>query len=312
MQRQIEALTMLLVLLGASGRAAEPQDLRVALEIVPATTLPGIPVRFRFTFENPGTLPAALPPQGLVVATDDGGHSFLVWPRPIWLDDFWKGPIPAGGSASVELRPRGSFNEGFFVEELRLHRPGEFRFHVVAGKFPGDEEGFFSIPDTGIRSSDVTLHVIEPVGVDLDAWREIARNRQGEWIRVWDSANPALAARIVRQYPDSQYAGWIAASGISQTAHESAELLRWWLSRVNRDEYTEARELRLALFDDTAARQWTQISDAEVLCHVRSARALLEKLKNSKDPYVASHARQQLLEVAQTEETVRERGPRVP
>lgn len=313
--RHTAASTILLVLLAVPSRGAEPQDLRVALEIVPTTTLPGIPVTFRFTFTNPGTLPAALPPQGLVVATDDGGHSFLVWPKPIWLDDYWSGPIPAGGSAIVELRPRGSMNEGSrFVEELRLNRPGEFRFHLIAGKFRGQEEGFFSIPETGIRSSEVTLHVIEPVGIDLDVWRELSKNRPDQWVRVWfpSAAGWALAARIVRQYPDSQYASWIAASGISETAHESAELLRWWLGRVNRDEYTEARELRLALFDDIAARQWTQISDVDVLRHVRNARALLEKLKDSKDRYIASLARQQLLEVARTEEIVRERGPRVP
>lgn len=315
MRRHIGALTILLVLLGVPCRGAELEDLRVALEMIPPTTLPGIPVTFRITFTNPGTLPVAVPLQGLVVATDDAGHSFLVWPKPIHLRDFRSSPIPAGGTAVVELRPRGSFNDGsLFVEEPRLNRPGEFRFHIIAGKFRGNEEGFFSIPDTGIRSSDVTLHVIEPVGVDLDVWRELSKNRREEWTSVWE---PTLegwtrSTRIVRQYPDSQYAGWIAASGISETAHESAELLRWWLSRVNRDGYTEARELSLALFDDTAARQWTRISDVEVLRHVRSARALLEKLRDSKDPYIASLARQRLLEVVRTEEIVRERGPRVP
>ena len=54
-----------------------------------------------------------------------------------------------------------------------------------------------------------------------------------------------------------------------------ASALRVWLSRVNRDEYTEARELRLALFDDGAAREWTQIKDEEVFRHTQNARALL-------------------------------------
>src|SRR5207249_2947223 len=150
----------------------------------------------------------------------------------------------------------------YFVGEPRLHRPGEFRFHLVAGKFRHQsEDGEFGTSESGIRSSEVTLHVIEPVGIDLDVWRELSKNRPDEWVRVWfpSTAGWALSARIVRQFPDSQYAGWIAASGVSQNAHENAEALRGWLSRVSRNEYTEARELALALFDDTAARQWTQI-----------------------------------------------------
>src|SRR5205823_6541308 len=174
------------------------------------TTLPGIPVTFRITFTNPGTLPAEVPPHGLLVATDDADHPFLLWPKPIAFEMV---PVPAGGSAVVELRPRGSFNDGtYFVEEPRLNRPGEFRFHLVAGKFRHQsEDGGFGTSESGIRSSEVTLHVIEPVGIDLDVWRELSKNRPDQWVRVWfpSASGWALSARIVREFPDSQYAGWI-------------------------------------------------------------------------------------------------------
>jgi hypothetical protein len=166
-------------------------------------------VTFRITFTNPGTLSATVPPHGLLVATDDTGRSFLLWPKPINLEIV---PVSPGGSVVVELRPRGSFNDGtYFVGEPRLHRPGEFRFHLVAGKFWHQEDGGFDISESGIRSSEVTLHVIEPVGIDLDVWRELSKNRPDESVRVWfpSSAGWALSARIVRQFPDSQYASWM-------------------------------------------------------------------------------------------------------
>jgi hypothetical protein len=315
MRRTIEALTILLVLFGVSARGAELQDLRVSLEIIPSTTLPGIPVTFRITFTNPGAMPAAVPPHGLLVATDATGHSFVVWPKPIHLQDLRNVPIPAGGSALVELHPRGSLDEEWpFVEEPQLNKPGEFRFHLVVGKFWHQEDGGFGVSENGILSPEVTLHVIEPVGIDLDVWHELSKNRPDQWVRVWvpSPAGWTLAARIVRQYPDSQYAGWIAASGVSRKAHENAEALRGWLSRVNHDEYTEARELRLALFDDGAAREWTQIKDNEVLRHTQTARSLLDKLKNSKDPAIASLARARLERLGDLEEYIRERSPRVP
>ena len=313
MLRRIAKLILLLVLLGLPCRGAE-SDLRIALEIVPPTTLPGIPVTFRITFTNPGALPAVIPPAGLLVATDEAGRSFVVWPKPIHLQDLRSAPIPPGGTAAAELRPRGSLDEEWpFVEEPRLNRPGEFRFHLVAGKV-WHEDGGFDVPENAIRSTEVTLHVIEPVGIDRDVWRELSKNHENGNVRVW-SPTPeswAVSQRIVRQYPNSQYAGWIAASGGSQKAHENAEVLRSWLSRVNRDEYTEARELRLALFDDSAARENTQLNDDEVLRHTQNARALLDKLKNSKDPAIASLARERREQLIDLEEYSRERRSRVP
>lgn len=312
MRRMLWSVSVLIVSLAfGTTRADEIQgQFAVSLEITPRSTLPGIPVTFRIVFTNLTAVPAMLPPHGLIVATNDAGESFVVWPKPIHFRDFRATPVPAKESAVIELRPQGMFNDGtLFVEDLRLNRPGEFRFHVAAGKVTSGE-GRFSIADDAIRSSDVPLYVIVPVGVDLDVWRELSKNRQGEWTRVWvpSPAGWALAARIVRQYPDSQYAGWIAASGVSEKAHESAEALRNWLNRSSADEYTEMRELRLALFDDTAARQWTQISHDEVLRHLRNARASLEKLKNSKNPRTASLARQRLEELGQVEESTRERA----
>lgn len=311
MLRRIAALLFLSILLGVPCRGAETQDLRIGLELIPPTTLPGIPVTFRITFTNPGAAPAKVPPHGLLIAIDDAGQSFVVWPKPIHLQDLL---IPPGETVAVELRPRGSLDEEWpFVQEPRLNRPGEFRFHLVAGKF-WHPDGGFDISEKGIQSPEVTLHVIEPVGVDLDVWRELSKNHPNGGVRVWSPTEEswAISQRILRQYPNSQYAGWIAASGGSQKSHENAEALRNWLSRVNRDEYTEARELRLALFDDSAAREWTQIKDDEVVRYTESARALLDRLKNSKDPAIASRARERREQLIDLEEYRRERVVRVP
>ena len=317
MRRYILPFGIAILSFAVSSAGAQPLDqFRIGLEISPQVTLPGIPVTFRITLTNPIAVPLTLPFHALIVATDEAGESFLVWPKPILLQDVWKAAVPAGGSAVVELRPQGSFNDGSqFVEEPRLNRPGRFRFHVLAGKFTSSEPGFWSIPDGGTRSADVELHIIEPLGVDRDVWRALQRDQHGELRRVWfpsSGGSWAFYARIVREFPYSQYAGWIAASGVSEKSHDSAEALRNWLGRAAHDEYTEAREIKLALFDETAASQWSQISEDEVRRHLRSARALLEKLKDSKDLKISLLARQRLVELAEVEENARERGPRVP
>jgi len=315
MRRLILMIGIWILSFGISGIAAElPEQLRVALEIAPQTTLPGIPVAFRISFTNPTEMPIDLPPHALLIATNDAGETFPVElsSRRIFPMEMSPGPVPAGGSKVLEIRPRGSFNdEPYWLNEPRLNRPGKFQIHVIAGKFMGR---LIDVPEGGIRSSDVQLHVIEPTGIDLDVWREMSKAGKGRWSEamIASPAGWALAAHIVRDFPDSQYAGWFAARGISEKPHESAEALRAWLGRASRDQYTEGRELRLALFDEAAAQQWTEVSDDQVGSHLRNARALLERLKDSGDTEIAVRARRQSGELAQIEETTRERGPRKP
>jgi hypothetical protein len=319
MRSQIVVFTLFVASLGIPSRAAEPWDqLRVGLDISPQSTLPGIPVTFRITFANPMERAVALPPHALLIAMSESGDAFPLRMNAsrIYPDLLRTTPVPAGGTAVIEIRPRGSFNdEPFWTDDARLNHPGKFQIHVVIGKFM-QQDGVFlvTVPEGGVRSSDVQLQVLEPTGVDLEVWHEMLMAGKGQWAQAMipAPAGRTLALRVVRQFPDSAYAGWFAARGVSDQAHESADALRAWLSRASRDQYTEARELQLALFDEGAARGWLQIGNEDVIRHLRYARALLEKLKDSKDQQIASVAAKRLVDLAALEADTRERIPRVP
>jgi len=313
------AFTIILTVLSTvRSHAAQTWDqFRIALEVIPQAPLPAIPVTFRITFTNPTDVPLALPPHALLIATNESGDTFPLDGslKPIFPGELRTTPVPPRDSAVIDLRPRGSFNDDpYWLNEPRLNHPGHFQLQVVAGKF-FSEHGIRTVPESGIRSTAVDLHVVEPTGVDLTVWREMFNVSKGQWSELF-IAHPegwAFAAHVVRDFPDSQYAGWFAARGVHEKATESADALRSWLSQASHDQYTEGRELRLALFEDRAAREWTQIKANEVLRHVANARTLLEKLKNSKDPEIASRARKQLDDLlVPDEEDLRERIPRRP
>ena len=294
-------LALLTLCVATAVHAAVGSELGVALDVSPATTLPGIPVALRVTFTNSGSTPASLPPHVVLLAKVNGSDPFVVrfdgFRTKVPMGVLREDQIPAHGTAVGEARTEGVLTEpGWFID-TRLNQPGRFELQLIIGDFAGD---VLQAPEEGIRSTPAVLQVNEPTGIDLKIWKEMLTVGNGEWEprKIFTPGGEALARRVLSEWPYSQYAGWFAATGISERASESADALRAWLSQASRDQYTEWRQLRLALFDDGGARETTRLPHNEILRYLHSARALLATLKSSTDQDIAARANSQLVRIA--------------
>ncbi len=294
--------TILCALPLAAAEATSP--LSVALEAVPATTLPSIPVTLRMTFTNPGETAVAMPEHAILIATNDAGETFPVrWEGRLIspLGFLREEPIPAPSTVVVEARCEGNLLQHNWFADPRLHRTGRYQLQVIVGRFSGEQA---TIPEQGIRSSVAALQVTEPTGVDLAIWRQMQTLKNGSWRAGYLFTEPGIsfATRVLAETPYAQYAGWFAATGIGERSTGSADALRAWLSQASHDQYTEWRELRLALFENGAAREWTGIKKEEVQRHLRNAQGLTAKLKASTNQEIATRATELLKVVADLED----------
>jgi hypothetical protein len=297
---------LLLFLLLAAPALAATGPFDVQLEAVPATTLPGIPVTLRITVTNRGTEPAPLPEHAILLFTTTAGETYpagwygnrLYASLREWRDT----PVPARASVILEARATGSAIEPGWFDDPRLNQPGRFQLQVQMGTFPGD---LLVAPEGGTKSTTAILQVNEPTGDDALIWGEMLRVGNGRWtagVAACDDGG-RLAQRVVTEYPHSAYAGWFATSGVSRDPAISAVALRAWLSQASQDEYTEWRQLRLAIYEEYAARYRGSNSSDEARQHVRAARALLEALiKSARNQAVAAKATEQLADVSELEQ----------
>jgi len=310
--RSIQAIAVFLslspLLHAESVRTAAPTqvpNVGLTLELSPPSTLPGIPVTVRINVTNDTAERVELPPHIVMLATNDDGDTFPVGNQAhpqlggVALNESFLGPH---SSTLLELEARGAAIQPFdWFEDPRLNMPGRYRLQVVLGTFSGE---FPEVPESAIRTNTSTLDVLMPEGIDLAVWKGMLVVGKGSWTPglIASMEGQAFARRVVTEMPESTYAGWFAASGPWRPMHESAVLLSGWLAQAKPDEFTEWRELRLALFEEGAARQWNQIPREEVRPHIRNSRALLEKLTRSKNVKIARLAKERLEASAELDE----------
>jgi hypothetical protein len=92
-----------------------------------------------------------------------------------------------------------------------------------------------------------------------------------------------LFPRVLTETPQTTYAVWFArvrrlAAG-ARIGGSPARLAGTSAGRSTR----ERREYRLAILDEDAARQWTQLPRERVRARIRSSRQMLAKLARSKE-----------------------------
>jgi uncharacterized protein YeaO (DUF488 family) len=133
----------------------------------------------------------------------------------------------------------------------------------------------------------------------------------GEWRRYFALGHDgfALAQRVVAQYPQSQYAGWFAATGVARDPAVAAAALREWLGQAPSNEINEWRWLRLARFEEFAGRYRGPDADRDgYRKRAMAGRKILEGLlRSSRNPLVLVQAREQLADVADMEESLRQK-----
>lgn len=289
----------------AFAAGADPLEVRLAVE--PATTLPGIGVTIRATFKNTTGKPIAMPTGAALVVTPDHGPRFIALAGSGTIVPLDGGPV---GSQDViyEFTPDGRLGTpGWFYFEFT--RPGTYGLQLVAGDYSDDKAWL----ETAMRqaraaSNVVTLTVAEPVGVDAEVWKAMKAlaDTPENWkaADIYTTAGNELAARIVRDYPDSVYTGWIATMGSSKDPDAAFEPLKAWMKLHPDDPYREQRLLRVGIFEANSAILYQRTDPAKSRQHEAAARELLGKLRDSR----SSEVRKEAAERVASLDEIRDRG----
>jgi len=320
-KRTVFSTALGLMLTGASLsslRAAQP--FRVSLELVPAETLPGIPVSIHFTVTNIGTAAAAFPHSAELVVRTSKGEEFITWCNShevLNLKD-WPGKIGAGETIERWFRTDGTFRKPEWLGDARFRRPGRFELQAFFDDSYIPTESFRGAPTTieqvrqrGISSTIAVLNVREPTGIDAEAWQLMNRGRGWAPAFLFENEGKRLAEQVMKAYPLSVYAGWIAATGAEGTTLDHVEMLRAWLEKAPADAYTEWRQRQLAVFELGASDELARRDPQKSAALLAAAGARLNRLvRESADPELKKLARESLEYAEAREQSNREEHPR--
>ncbi len=204
-----------------AGIALNAQQLPTALlSLQPSQVLPGLPVAFLVTVNNPNKQPVTLfdamelrvtSAPGTFTATGLGGRGVLNLPSDA---------VTPCGSAKCFVIPgntqkqlyvdygAGLAENEFFADE-RLNVPGVYSLQLVL--HPETPDG----STAAINSSAATLTVATPAGVDADASTFLQQQSPTHvWSLVqWATGGDAIATKIRSSYPTSAYVPWVAGYG---------------------------------------------------------------------------------------------------
>ena len=204
----------------ASVQAADSLP-RVSLALLPATTLPGLPVGFLLTIANPSSSPIVIVDLAkLLVTTTSGTFNALSLrfstTTNLPSDQIEKCndghclTVPAGGQRDIYLRFGPGLDENEFFADHRLSFPGRYDLEVILSVLN------LPSPDmTEIHSDSQTLVVHQPTGADLAVWNLLQQTSGGKgWsVENWIDAGEGVARQIRATYPSSSYVAWVAAIG---------------------------------------------------------------------------------------------------
>ena len=283
--------------------AVSAQPVEVRLEVIPAHTLPGIPVSVRVTFTASASKTAPLPPAAVLMATPEAGERFpALWGwQPIAP---FEGDETEVGKAPVvrEFAADGSLGRPAWFFNRQFTRPGTYQLQLYAGDFRNADQPYPEIIQQATAvSNTVLLTVAEPKGADAAVWKallEHAREPYG-WLAedVRFRGGPELVQRLLREYPDSQYAGWLVTMGTAGTREdrtEASEALRAWLEKHPDDPYFEWRMLRVADWEVFSTLKHLFANRGKSKLHETKAREALGKLENAHQKEVRERAKDRL------------------
>jgi len=272
----------------SAQRAASP--LKIDFEMVPSSALVGIPASFHFKFTNSGAEPVAMPRGAeLVVRRTDQDREYLaLCPNGGEVLGLEEGQptIAPGQTKDIWLRTNGTlYGHAWFVDG-RFFQPGVFELTAYFGNSfvkletvssPTIEE----LRKNFIASSTATFEVRPPTGIDAEAWKILTGD--GGWgaTSIIFKHGQESGAEVLRRYPRSTYAGWIATSGIGSTVLERARNLREWLKSAPVDEYTPLRQLQLARLDVGAINGMDKSKRAMSIGLLHEARDILRSIAGS-------------------------------
>ncbi|HEY0156562.1 MAG TPA: hypothetical protein VGF28_04650 [Thermoanaerobaculia bacterium] len=213
---------MLLLVAVTASAAAQSTGLTLRLESDFSEKLPGEPVPLRLVAENHTMTARVLPFSVFIHASREGAESFLGgintgWWRDLTDDELSRGedgslPIAPGASATAEWDVGSAAETPYFLLDPFLYPPGRYTLRVLASvddsplrdllQGPTTLQAVLeAIPDTTI-STPLTLDVLEPQGVDAEAWAWIRRHIRHE---RWSSRLSGYGHDIRQHFPESNY-----------------------------------------------------------------------------------------------------------
>jgi hypothetical protein len=192
---------LVLILLGTQLVAAPPQSAGIVLRLDPVSALAGLPVAILVTLPaemwEPGDqLPAVL--HVTEVATGETFEAAFDDEANVkgWLNLSVQSPS-SQGMIEVQQPLDPPWGAPWFAEP-RFRKPGTYRLRlqIITTELGMAED---------LWSSEATLTVREPEGVDAEAWAWLQSKTKGGWTRL-ESWNPALMPKLVEAFPSSEYA----------------------------------------------------------------------------------------------------------
>ncbi len=280
--RTVTALCILLVgMIAAASSAADLPPLQVKFELTPDTTLPEIPVSFRFTFTNPTDQDIAVPNRLMILVHDPDGQTFAAGdPHFAPRLDSWNGKVPPHALVVREILTEGSMRQPAWLGDARFARTGVFQLQalLVFGRIRDDAE-IADIRQQSIASNTTVLTVQEPQGIDAQVLRQLfticGRRCPAGWLLGTSQGQAAFVKHVVSDYPRSSYAGWFATMLPTYDTEERIALLRGWLADAPEDQYTDWRRLFLANDEMAEMHRYGRVDPANARIQEQKAREIL-------------------------------------
>lgn len=197
----------------------------VLLSLHPSQVLPGLPVAFLVTINNPNKQPVTLldamelqvtSAAGAFRAAGISGRSGVNLP-PDAVTSCGSAKcfvVPGNGQKQLYVDYGAALAENEFFADERMNVPGVYSLQLIL---------YIDTPDRSeapITSNPATLTVSVPSGSDADAWTFLKQQSPTHiWSLVqWAVGGDTVAPRIRSDYPSSGYVPWVAGYGITSPA----------------------------------------------------------------------------------------------
>lgn len=206
------AVLILSLLLAPQMRAALPVS--ATLTLPHNDVLPGVPFDLVVTYTNVSDKPVTIKGATATLVVTFANGQPMVMHKPE-MNDQWN----VAGSMPVRLGRGESVQHAASWEDGSI--PNWFHYHGSSFSGPGtyvialdleiaDEEKILGT----VRTPVVTLHRIEPVGIDAELWKRMQEMSGGKWSDTsfkTTKEGDALANEIIQIHPSSGYYPYVLA-----------------------------------------------------------------------------------------------------
>lgn len=292
-----------IVLLTALTASAQPaaaarvdRPLKITARTEPSVALPGIPVVLVLTVENMSGVPQTLPKKLLIEARRQSGEAFLpggVPATPVlgWPDEYRDALTIEPGQSRVFHYPLAPELTSRVMADPRMWEPGSYALRVLMhDQLQNDDVVAFGahgllgagrISTPLLASTDATLRVEKPAGLDAEIWAAIVDRTGGRGLAM----NPeeradAIARELWPRAADSAYGPYLVYYVRNASPEQRKQM---WEQVIKRDpNHPVAQTIRIAAARRMALEaKWSIAKGADlptVLTQTEQARATLVSL----------------------------------